>query len=161
MASNPPIIKQVAWISLIPQIAFIFILIAVYNYFGSKEAGLFGALTYLALSMGLRYFIPKNHREGIQLTKKNQFEKAIAEYEKSHEFFSKNDWIDNYRFITLLSSSKMNYREMALCNIAFCYSQIGNGAKAIAFYKKTLVEFPENTIAESALKMLNSTMDIK
>lgn len=161
MASNPPVIKQVAWLSLIPQIAFMLILIAIYNYFGSKDAGLYGALTYLTLSMSLRYFIPKNHRKGIQLTKINQFEKAISEYEKSYEFFTKNDWIDKYRFITLLSSSKMNYREMALCNIAFCYSQIGNGAKAIEFYQKTLVEFPKNGIAHSALKMLNSTIEIK
>jgi tetratricopeptide (TPR) repeat protein len=161
MASNPPIIKQVAWVSLVPQIAFILILIAVYNQFGFKDPGLYGALTYLILSMGLRYFIPKNHRNGIQLTKINQFEKAISEYEKSYEFFTKNDWIDKYRFITLLSSSKMNYREMALCNIAFCYSQIGNGAKAIEFYQKTLEEFPENGLAHSALKMLNSTIDIK
>ena len=55
----------------------------------------------------------------------------------------------------------MNYREMALCNIAFCYGQIGNGTKAIEFYQKTLVEFPENGIAESALKMLNLTIDNK
>lgn len=161
MTSNPPIVKQVAWISLIPQIAFILILIAVYNQFGYEDAGLYGALTYLILSMGLRYFIPKSHREGIQLTKKNQFEKAIAEYEKSYEFFTKNEWIDKYRFITLLSSSKMNYREMALCNIAFCYSQIGNGTKGIEFYQKTLEEFPENGLAKSGLKMLNSTMNIK
>jgi tetratricopeptide (TPR) repeat protein len=161
MASNPPVIKQVAWISLIPQIAFMLILIAVYNRFGFEDAGLYGALTYLSLSMGLRYFIPKNHREGIKLTKNNQFEKAISEYEKSYDFFTNNEWIDKYRYITLLSSSKMNYREMALCNIAFCYSQIGNGTKAIAFYKKTLEEFPENGLAHSALKMLNSTIDIK
>jgi tetratricopeptide (TPR) repeat protein len=161
MASNPPIIKQVAWASLIPQIAFILILISIYNQFGIEDAGLYGALTYLFLSIGLRYFIPENHRKGIQLTKINQFEKAISEYEKSYEFFTKNDWIDKYRFITLLSSSKMNYREMALCNIAFCYSQIGNGTKAIEFYKKTLEEFPENGLAQSALKMLNSTIDIK
>lgn len=161
MASKIPVIKQVAWISLIPQIAFILILISIYNQFGFKDAGLYGALTYLILSMGLRYFIPKNHGEGMKLTKNNQFEKAIAEYEKSYQFFTKNDWIDKYRFITLLSSSKMNYREMALCNIAFCYGQIGNGTKAIEFYQKTLVEFPENGIAESALKMLNLTIDNK
>ena len=161
MASNPPIIKQIAWISMIPQIAFMLILIFIYNYFGSKDAAFYGALTYLTLSLSLRYFIPKNHRKGIQLTKINQFEKAISEYDKSYEFFSKNDWIDKYRFITLLSSSKMNYKEMALCNIAFCYSQIGNGAKAIEFYQKTLVEFPENGTAQSALKMLNSAIDIK
>ncbi len=161
MASNPPIIKEVAWISLIPQIAFIFILISIYNHFGYKDAGLYGALTYLFLSMGLRYFIPKNHRLGIKLTKNNQFKEAIFEYEKSYEFFSKKEWMDKYRFITLLSSSKMNYREMALCNIAFCYSQIGNGAKAIEFYEKTLKEFPKNELAQSALKMLNSTIDSK
>jgi tetratricopeptide (TPR) repeat protein len=161
MTSNPPVIKQVAWISLIPQIAFILILISIYNHFGFKDSGLYGALTYLFLSIGLRYFIPKNHREGIKLTKNNQFEKAISEYGNSYEFFTKNSWIDKYRFITLLSSSKMNYREMALCNIAFCYSQIGNGTKAIEFYKKTLEEFPENGLAQSALKMLNSTIDIK
>lgn len=161
MSSNPPVIKQVAWVSLIPQIAFILLLIAVYNQFGFEDAGLHGALTYLFLSMGLRYFIPKNHREGMKLIKNNLFEKAIPEFENSYKFFTKNDWIDNYRFITLLSSSKMNYREMALCNVAFCYSQIGNGTKAIEFYKKTLEEFPENGLAQSALKMLNSTIDIK
>jgi len=51
MASNPPVIKQVAWISLIPQIAFILILISIYNYFGFKDSGLYGALTYLFLSI--------------------------------------------------------------------------------------------------------------
>ena len=55
----------------------------------------------------------------------------------------------------------MNYKEMALCNIAFCYSQIGNGTKTIEYYKKTLEEFPENPIAESALKMLNSTKEVQ
>ncbi len=161
MASNPPVIKQVAWISLIPQIPFIFLLIAIYHYLGFKDPAFYGALTYLTLSMGLRYFIPKNHRRGIQLFKTNQYEKAISEYKKSYDYFTRNEWIDKYRFITLLSSSKMNYREMALCNIAFCYSQIGNGTKAIEFYKKTLEEFPENGLAESALKMLNSTKEVQ
>lgn len=161
MASNPPIIKQVAWISLIPQIAFIFILISTYHQFGFKEAGLYGAFTYLFLSMALRYFIPKSHREGIKFTKNNQFESAITEYKKSYEFFTKNNCIDQYRFLTLMSSSKMNYKEMALCNIAFCYSQLGNGAKSIEYYQKTVEEFPENQIAQSALKMLDSASNIQ
>jgi len=161
MASNPPVIKQVAWISLIPQIAFILVLISIYHLLGFKNPEIFGAFTYLILSNALRYFIPKNHREGMKFTKTNQFEKAISEYEKSYDYFTRNEWIDKYRFITLLSSSKMNYKEMALCNIAFCYSQIGNGTKTIEYYKKTLEEFPENPIAESALKMLNSTKEVQ
>lgn len=161
MASNPPIIKQVAWVSLIPQIAFMLILFSIFDQLGFKDSVFYGALTYLLLSMSLRYFVPKNHREGMKLTKSSQFEKAIPEYQKSYKFFTDNSWIDEYRFITLLSSSKMNYREMALCNIAFCYSQIGNGTKAIELYQKTLIEFPENGLAQSALKMLNSTTQIK
>lgn len=114
----------------------ILVLISIYHLLGFKSAEFYGAFTYLILSTGLRYFIPKNHREGMKFTNTNQFEKAIFEYEKSYKFFTKKKWIDKYRFITLLSSSKMGYREMALCNIAFCYSQIGNGTKAIEYYKK-------------------------
>jgi len=102
-------------------------------------------------------FSPKSHREGLKLTKEHKFEKAIPKFENSYKFFTQNNWIDKYRFITLLSSSKMNYREMALCNIAFCYSQIGNGQKSIEYYKKTLEEFPENGLAQTGLKMLTST----
>ena len=161
MSSNPPVVQQVAWISLIPQIAFILILISIYNHLGYSNSEIYGAFTYLFLSTALRYFIPKNHRIGLSLTRSKQFEKAIPEYEKSYEFFSKNDWIDKYRFLTLMSSSKMNYKEMALCNIAFCYSQLGNGAKSIEYYQKTVEEFPENQIAQSALKMLGSASNIK
>jgi tetratricopeptide (TPR) repeat protein len=104
----------------------------------------------------LRYFVPKSHREGIKLTKKYEFENAIPKFEDSFNFFTKNNYIDKFRFITLLSSSKMSYKEMALCNIAFCYSQIGKGEKAKEYYKKTLVEFPNNGIAKAGIKMITS-----
>ncbi len=157
MASNVPTIRQISWISVIPQIAFMLILIFIYHKLNLKDPPLFGAITYLTLSMSLRNLVPKSHREGLKLTKEHKFENAISKFEKSYEFFTENNWIDKYRFITLLSSSKMSYREMALCNIAFCYSQIGNGQKSIEYYKKTLKEFPENGLAQTGLKMLTST----
>ena len=157
MASNVPTIRQVSWISIIPQIAFMLTLIFIYDKLNIKEPALYGAITYLIISMSLRYLVPKSHREAIKLTKQHKFENAILKYEDSYKFFTENNWIDKYRFITLLSSSKMNYREMALCNIAFCYSQVGNGQKSIEYYKKTLAEFPENGLAEAGLKMLTST----
>ena len=45
---------------------------------------------------------------------------------------------------------------MGLCNIAFCYSQTGNGSKAIEFYQQTLKDYPENGMAKAGLNMLNS-----
>ena len=45
---------------------------------------------------------------------------------------------------------------MALVNIAFAYSQIGNGEKAKEYYLRTLDEFPESGMASSALRMIES-----
>ena len=45
---------------------------------------------------------------------------------------------------------------MGLSNIAFCYSQIGNGQKATEYYQQSLNDFPDNGIAITALNMLNS-----
>jgi hypothetical protein len=43
-----------------------------------------------------------------------------------------------------------------IINIAFCYSQIGNGLKAKEIYQHVLIEYPENRLASVALNMLNS-----
>ncbi len=45
---------------------------------------------------------------------------------------------------------------MALVNIAFSYTQIGNGQKAKEYYKQALSEFPQSIIAKSALKMIEA-----
>jgi tetratricopeptide (TPR) repeat protein len=93
----------------------------------------------------------------MKLVKQQKFAAALPLFEKSVGYFSKNNWIDKYHFLTLLSSSKMTYKEMGLCNIAFCYSQTGNGQKAKEYYKQVLKEFPENGLALAGINMLNST----
>ena len=45
---------------------------------------------------------------------------------------------------------------MALLNIAFCYGQIDQGKKSKEFYQRTLNEFPNSSLAASALKMIGS-----
>jgi len=158
MASKVPIIKQIAWISIIPQILFIGILILIYSKLGLEllEAIFCSSLTYLVISFCLQNLLTKNFRQGIKLIKQQDFSNAIPFFEKSVNFFTKNRWVDKYRFITLLSSSKMSYKEMGLCNIAFCYSQTGNGTKAKEYYERILDEFPNSVIASTALKFINS-----
>ena len=92
----------------------------------------------------------------MQLVKKHEYAGAIQFFEASYRFFTDNSWIDKYRYITLLSSSAMDYREMALCNIAFCYSQIGEGPKARAYYQQVLKTYPDNGLAQTALRMMES-----
>lgn len=90
-----------------------------------------------------------------------KYDLAIDEYKKSYEFFQKYRWIDKYRALCLLSSSRISYSEMALANIAYCYGQIGEGTKSKEIYEQTLKEFPNSEIALAALKMYNSAKEIK
>ncbi|WP_132055695.1 hypothetical protein [Pseudocnuella soli] len=153
--------RQVAWISLVPQLAFMGLLILIFYLCRSSEPFLHGTLTYLAISFCLRTFIPRDHMQGMKLVKEQKFSEAIPSFKRSYEFFSKNLWIDKYRFLTLLSSSRMSYREMALCNVAFCYSQVGEGIKAVECYTETLKEFPDSGLAQTALRMLHSSEGMK
>lgn len=154
MASNVPTTRQVAWISLIPQLIFMGMLIGLFFLLKVKDPFMYGASAYPILSFVLKYSIPLSHRAGMQLVRQEQFAKAIPLFEKSLAFFEHYQWIDKFRYITLLSSSKMTYKEMALCNIAFCYSQTNNKDQAREYYSRVLSEFPENGLAKAALKMM-------
>ena len=158
MASGKPVVRQVAWISMIPQLAVIIILIVVCSMLirPYELASCIAMVIYLSASLLLRNLIPHNHRSGMRLVRSGNYEQAISEYEKSYAFFSEHEWIDKYRFITLLSSGRMTYKEMALVNIAYCYTQIGDGRRAKEYYEKTLQQFPDSEMAKSALRMLNS-----
>ncbi|MEI6582240.1 MAG: hypothetical protein WCO43_01505 [Chitinophagia bacterium] len=156
MASNVPTTGQISSISLVFQL----LLVALFSYFyhdlDFAFAFLFGALTYSVLAISLRNFIAKNHRQGIKLVKQQKFAEAIPLFEKSVHFFTQHTWVDKYRFLTLLSASKLTYKEMGLCNIAFCYSQTNNGQKAKEYYELILKEFPNNGLASVCLRMINS-----
>lgn len=156
MSSKVPTVRQTNWISIVPHLIVMGTIIFIWHLINPQNSFLYGAMTYLLISFSLRNLIPKDHRSGIKKNNSEKFEEAISDFEKSYAFFKKYEWIDKYRFITLLSSSKMSYREMALANIGFCYSQIGDGTKSKEYYERTLKEFPESGLAKSALKMMSA-----
>lgn len=158
MASNKPIRRQIAWLFLIPQLIIFQLIIIIFNFFITPFdlAVNLALLFYLGVFFLLRTLIPHNHRKGIRLIKSDSYAEAIIEFEKSYDFFMQHPWIDRYRFLVLLSSSKTSYTEMALTNAAFCYTQTGNGQKAVEYYEKALHLFPDSEMAKSALKMLHS-----
>ncbi len=156
MTSNVPIIRFIAWFSFIPQLCIMALLVYILHLFNVKEPFMWGALLYLALFYSLRNLVAKDHRAGIKLVREQHFADAIPLFEKSVSYFSKNKWVDTYRFITVLSSSKYTYKEMGMCNVAFYHAQIGNGQKATEYYQAVLKEFPKNGIAIAALNMMNA-----
>ncbi|RIY08787.1 tetratricopeptide repeat protein [Hymenobacter rubripertinctus] len=131
-------------------------LIAIYYAMGIKEYILFGALTYLATSFVLRGTLAIQHRRGMKLVRQGNFNDAIPHFKNSYDFFSQHKWIDNYRYLALLSSSLMSYSEMALCNTAFCYGQIGDRQQAVYYYEQALQEYPDSGLAKAGLAMLKA-----
>ena len=160
MASKNPIVRQIAWLSVIPQLLLLACIIAFAKFIGFRNFVMAGAIIYLAISYTLRSGVAIYHRKGVRLYKKGLFKEAIPYFEKSYEFFKKNKWIDRYRYITLLSSSSASYTEMALLNIAFCYGQDGKGKQSIEYYKKALSEFPNSAMAKASLRMYESVKNV-
>ncbi len=156
MTSNVPMVRKIAWLAILVQVIIIALLIFLYQQISFGDPFIFAALTYVILAFLLRNIFSKQHRIGILLVKQQRFTEALPFFQKSYDDLNKRSWIDKYRCLTLFSSSKLSYREMALCNMAFCYSQIGEGQKARAYYELALKTNPQNGLAIAGLNMLNS-----
>jgi hypothetical protein len=156
MPSSIPIVRQIAWLSLVPQLLIIAVLMWFAYLVNQEQFFIIGAVAYLLISITLRKLIARYHRSGIAKVRQKLFKEAIPCFERSYNFFSCYPWLDKYRYIFLLSSSRSSYKEMALLNIAFCYSQIGEGLRSKEVYNQVLSEFPGSEMAASALRMLES-----
>lgn len=154
MTSSIPVVRQIAWLSALPQLAILLLLILVARVIGAGSPIVVGAVAYLATSFGLRFGIAKDHRRGIRLFHKERFAEAVPHFLRSHEFFSRHKWLDDWRAVTMLSSSRISYREMALLNAAFCLGQSGERQRAAEEYMRVLLEFPRSRMAEAALRLM-------
>lgn len=156
MSSKTPVIRQIEYWSLFPQLLLLAVLMLIFKLLGFQFYLAMAAGQYILLSFLLRSLLPIDHRKGILAIRKKEYRRAIDYFHRSYEFFSKNLWLDRYRSIILLSSSAISYREMALVNIAFCHTQLAEGQQGKDFYRKTLNEFPNSQIASTGFKMLES-----
>jgi tetratricopeptide (TPR) repeat protein len=161
MRATIPTAGQVAWISIVPQLAILLLMILLWQFISPRMATLLGPITYLTLSVSLRILIPKDHRKGMNDVRMGDHLQALPYFQKSYDFFKKHNWLDHYRYITLFSSSKISYKEMALNNCAFCYTQTGEAEKAKAMYQRVLTEYPESYLASTALAFINTFTEHK
>lgn len=160
MNAKTPVVRRISWPLAIPQLLAMVIAIAAIELIIRPatfyHSILWGCAIYLVYSFGSRFLLTRAHRQGMQLTKSGKYQEAIAAFEKSYQFFSRYDWIDRYRFVTLMNPSAMSYREMALINIGYCYVQLGKKEEAREYYQKTLAEFPHSELAKNYLKILET-----
>jgi hypothetical protein len=114
-----------------------------------------GAIWFVSI-LTLRRLLTGAHRRGIRLVKAGEFRDAIVAFQTSYDQMCRRPQIDRFRWLLLGSSSRWSYREIALCNVAFCYGQIGDGTKMREFYERALVEFPDSVLATTAVRMIKA-----
>ena len=159
MSANVPIVRQVSWPAIIIIILVWGLFIATAVFFFQKHGYFIGVVLFMLITILLQQAIPKSHNKGMKAIKQKDFKTALAYFKQSADYFTRYTWVDKYRALTLLSASKMCYREMALCNIAFCYVQTMEAEKAKALYEQILKEYPDNGIAYYSLNSINTFSD--
>ena len=149
-----------AWLGVLFQLAlialFAFFIASVFSVRESASAIFFAALTHAVLYRIMRKVFTAEHRHGISLFRAKKFSEAAPHFEASYQALGRRPWLDRFRWLLLGSAGAISYREMALCNAAFCYSQSGDGTRATALYEQTLQEFPGSSLATAALNMIPS-----
>lgn len=156
MSANVPIVRQVSWPAVLIISLVLAGFIAISIFFFQKHGIIIGIAFFWALAVLLNQTIPTSHNKGMKAIKRKDFKVALEYFKQSADFFTKYAWVDKYRAITFLSASKMYYREIALCNIAFCYTQTMEAEKAKSTYEEILKEYPDNGIAYYALNSINT-----
>jgi len=101
-----------------------------------------GALTYLVTAWTLRLTLQGHQRRGIRLLRQDRLNEALSCFEKSDAFFARHPWVDQYRAITMFSSSAYGYREMALQNQVHVLLRLNRVEEAMQRLEKLIAIAP-------------------
>ena len=82
MASGPPIVRQVAWVSVIPQVGLMLALIYLASWL--QFPPYLGIVVYLGLSIGVRSLLTRQHRRGMFLLQRGRYVEAIPFFQQSY-----------------------------------------------------------------------------
>ena len=114
-----------------------------------------------AVIIVLYYYLMRNtinldFARGIRQIKAGRYKAAIDSFKKSVAQYEKYPFLDKWRFIIFLSSSRYGFHEMALTNLAFAYIKSGELSSAKKCYEECLRINPDNQTA----KNISSLIDI-
>lgn len=155
-----PVVRQYSYWALTVHVIILAVLIGFLCWREVEYGVIFLILLmYYGFTITLRGIVAPAHVKGMRLIKRENYEEAIVCFQCSYDYFERHQWVDRFRFITMFSCSGVAYREMALCNIAFCYGQLGEGEKAGLYYQKVLDQFPDNMLAKMSLNLINSLLE--
>ncbi len=153
-----PLTRYISWKSVFPQFAVIAVLILLAKFLlpvrDLAEAFIIGGGVFVIYSFGSRYLVASANRRGLKAVAKEEYDDALECFKQSYEFFSKHEWLDRYRSVTLMSPSMWSYREMALINILTVHVRKKDFSAATEACRRVLDEYPDNQIARSTMDLL-------
>lgn len=114
---------------------------------------------YFLWSMIGRMLLGASMRRGLKLMLGGKYREAIAALQDSADFFKRNRWLDELRWIFLLSSAKSGYREMALVNMAYCNMQLHEKTAAFEQLDIAKAEFPESQLVAECADLLARNLE--
>jgi tetratricopeptide (TPR) repeat protein len=162
MPQQMPVVRSLAWSQLIPQVAAIGALAVlghiIIPHARVSSVGFGAAATYLVRCRLSRAAFLRDHYSGIAAYRAGRFADAIKHFEASRAFFLQHPRTDSFRSLLFGVTGPNPFRIVALCNMAYCYSQLGDGGRAVSLYEQALAEFPDCTLARASLNMLRSTL---
>ena len=155
-----PVVRQVHWISLIPQLVAIaglaLLTYAIFPRVGFIRASFIAALGYLIFCRVMRSVLTRDHILGMRAYQAQHFDDAILHFDNSYRFFSAHRKLDAWRSLLFGVASRNSYRIIALCNKAYCYGQTAHGPEAMMLYEQVLNEDPKCMLAQTSLTMLRA-----
>lgn len=157
-ANQLPTLRRTSMMMIFSQAAVVALLIGIINVvmrpLSSISAIAAGIMLYIAYSFGSRMILTAAHRRGVRLVREKKWQAAVQAFEASYAFFTRFPWLDEYRFLAMLTPTSIGYREMALNNMGFALVQAGNNRQAKQHYLKLLEQFPQSDLAETARRVL-------
>ena len=158
MRSKVPFVKkEIAWLSLIPRLLYLGLLCLAFYPLDKKNFFIYAIIVHSLITFGLRkWALPAVVHSSVALIKEGKFEEAIPYIKESIDYYDKHPWIDKYRFLLMVSSSKLCIMELLLCNLAYCHLQIGDVKIAKLTYEEVLRRYPENANARVQLQTINA-----
>jgi|GEM_PF-5933835 len=108
------------------------------------------------LSLMLFRIFQAHFVRGSSFIQNNDYLAAIEEFQKNLSYLDRHGIVDRLRTIILLDHAAFSLRENTLCNIGWCYGQLGNKTEATKYYKIVLRENPNNYFALTAMEPYNA-----
>jgi tetratricopeptide (TPR) repeat protein len=147
--------QETIWIALVARLALLGILCLIFFQFDQRIFFVYAFFLYLVIRYTVKYsLIPGSTFTGVKLLREEKYEEAIPFIQKDISYFTKRSWIDRFRFALMISSSSLSYREISLCNMAYCLLQTGKIGEAKELYESILAQYPENMVVKAQLKTI-------